>query len=68
MNFECDIEEFLIQIRQKNLDKSLFHPIYEWEKIEKICSFILTKSQQKYPGLEYTDRDFIEKFANEIVN
>lgn len=59
MNFEWDIEQFVIQWKQKNIDKAVFHPIYEVYKIQKICSFILKRSEEKYPGLEYHDREVI---------
>ena len=67
MNFEADVEEFLAVFKQKGLDKHNLTPLSEWEKIEKICSFVVKTNKQKYPGLEYADRDVIEKFAHEIV-
>lgn len=59
MNFEADVEEFLSMFRQKGLDKYNLTPLSEWEKIVKICSFIVRTNKQKYPGLEYADRDVI---------
>lgn len=49
--FEEDTKEFLDIFRKKNLDKITITPVYEWEKIEKICSFIIKTNHDKYTGL-----------------
>lgn len=58
-NFEKDVEEFLTVFKQKGMDKITLSPLSEWEKIEKICSFIAKTNQLKYPGLEYADREIL---------
>lgn len=49
--FECEVEEFRLAIKQRNIDRGILHPIFEWGKIDSICAFVSRKGTDKNAGL-----------------
>ena len=54
-------------MQKKIPNRTKIVPQAEFHKIEKACEFILDKSDHKSEGLDFEDRDIIEKFAKKML-